>query len=445
MSSPATQPALPELARDEGARPPHGGWRYFACGLAVTLLLVAAKSLVEATPAGPWIERDTRGFLFALMSPFREDGPDTTVLDISTIPGGEIDPGTAVTRTTSRKELRRLLETLDRMLTPPAAVGIDVDFGVTPGGWADPGDAAFFDYCLELNRRFPVRLGVWRSLGSPTGNWLGLPRYRPLAAAIYASDPDAGAVPVWVEMPGKAPRLLTLGASLAAALGPAADDPLSLAGQGGPLHRWMFEEATERVSTKPPLRRAIRTLEAPVNYALVRQMERETLRGIEPRDIAMYADRLQGHIVILGEVRDAAPSDRFRIPGDPVDRPGAFLHAAQAFTLTSDPIFEFSHGFRLAVDIAIPVAIMLGVLALRRRTKAGEAREGQAEGADHGAAETWALRGAAVAVVLGAIVLLVAWRIFWLDFVLVMLFLLLHKPFESWVQRRLAARRKAPA
>lgn len=392
--------------------------RYLLRGMAVTLALVGAKLLLEATPVGHWAEHQTRSFLLGLLPSFREEGADAIVVDISHFAGGEVDPATGRLRVTSREKLKELLVVLRHLA--PAAIGIDSDFSTQGGDWLSPGDPRFFDYCLELNKSVPIRLGVWRSIVDPSGHWLELPVYSRLAAALFVTDSRSGRLPLWVSAGSSTTRLPTLGAALAAAVSTSPWDPYSIASSGGVLRRLVFEDTAERELALKPSSIVVRTQEAPVNYSVMRQLGREYIPRAEPSDLAKYASRIQGRFVILGAAERS--DDLFALPGESQSRPGVFLHAAQAHTLSSEPVYEFSHAFRIAADFVISFVLLMCVVVWRWRASRGQMA--------HRVSEFRVVAiGCAVVAALG-IGLIVAFRIFWLDFVLVAIFLLLHKPTE---------------
>lgn len=399
--------------------------RYFAVGLTVTLLMLGGKLLVEATPMGDAAGLATRSLLLKLLPVFRDRGADAIVLDISHLAGGTRDPKTGDLVATSRIKLRELLDVL--VALRPAAIGIDIDFGATLGGWVDPRDPEFLDHCLRLNEQgVPVRVGVARSLGARDKRWLSDPRFAPLAGAVYLGEPDTGRVPVWIENEATGDRLMTLGASLAAATQAARWGPLYATGDRASLNSLLFDNVVTRRVREGPVEFVAQTHDALLNFSVIRQQAREYVPQVQPGDLVKYAERLQGRVVLIGDM--AAVNDRYAIPGDRINRPGVLLHAAQVHTFTSEPLFEFGHGFRILMDLALPVLVMV-VVAVRRYLGAGAAVSGHA--ASHGATSPQVLlRLLMLAVVLVALGLAAFFRIFWPDFLLLVFFLALHHPTE---------------
>lgn len=392
---------------------------YLAKGMAVTMLLVGLKLFVESTSLGTWAELQTRSFLLGLLPNFREHGADAIVVDISQFAGGEPNLASGRLEVTSREKLRELISRLSAL--SPLAIGVDVDFSTQGSDWLDPGDPKFFDFCLDVNTRVPIRLGVWRSIPNGRGNWLGTPEYSQLAAALFVTDSGSGRLPIWVSSDGSGPRLLTLGASLAAAANTMSLDPYSLAGKSGALKSAVFDQTVNREIALKPSSVTVQTQEAPVNYSVMRQLTREYIPKSEPGDLVKYASRIQGRIVVLGAVDKTG--DLFDVPGDRTNRPGVFLHAAQAHTLTSEPVYEFGHGFRILVDFLVSFMLLATVVAWRWMSSRGMLRDARVS-------ESRVVAVGCGLVALGGVFLMVKYRVFWLDFILVAVFLVLHKPME---------------
>lgn len=417
------EPQAPRAAVPAGFR--RWALLYLALGLVVSLLLLGAKLLVEQTPLGRWAGQETRSMLVGLLPAFRDRGPDAIVIDISNLPGGTLDPASGRLLPTPRAELRRIVEVLSEL--GPAGIGIDIDFSGTERGWIDDDDPGFFDLCLTVNRRLPVRLGVWRGISGPPEGWLVLPQYQPLAAAIYFRDTADGRLPIWVAPEGAPERLLTLGASLAAARKPVAWAKLTRAAGGSSAAGLIFDDITSATVTIAASEVRLQMQEALVNHSVLPQLARESIPYTGADALRAFGPRIANRFVLVGDVSRAA--DRFVVPGDRRNQPGVLLHAAQAHTIASEPVYELGHGFRVLVDVGIPVLIMLTVVALRGASAAVEVHR----------AERWLMSGALFLVVLAAVGGLLAFRVFWTDFILLAGFLLLHRPLEHVLRQRLQA------
>jgi CHASE2 domain-containing sensor protein len=419
------------VASPESARTQKSILTYVVCCAFVTIVLLGIKLFLERFSFEKQAEYETRAYMLRLLPSFRESGPDALVLDVSHLPGGTREPAKLRRVVTPRDDLRALLDALVEL--SPAAIGIDIDFSGDSHGWLDADDPSFFDHCLELNRRVPIRLGVARSIPSSNGDWLVSPLYSELAAAIYVTDSDSGEMPISVGIKGSHIRILTLGASLAAAAMSSAWDPLALkAGELG-TQSWLFEKTIERSSRQPPYSLVLDSVEAPVNFSVVRQLTREYIPKVRPDDLGRYASRITGRIIIVGDVENA--HDVYPIPGDRTNRSGVFLHAAQAHSFTSEPIYVFSHNFRILIDVALPLLVMSCILAARYLMRDGNP-------AARDAVESRIVAIAALAVVLLAISLAYYLRVFWLDFLVVLIFLYVHRPLEHWALSKAHARRR---
>jgi CHASE2 domain len=374
-------------------------------GLTAAAILVVTKIVLEFTPVGPWAEKQAHALLFAQLPRFREDGPAVTLIDIGHLPGGTKSGRAPLP--TSRAHLRALVEAL--AAEQPLAIGIDIDFSPNRSGWIEKSDPGFFEYCLELNKRIPVRLGIFRSMREPKDAWLGVPRYAALAGALWLPGNESRRLPISFQADPGSPPVPSMGAALAQAV---AKDKDLLA---HPLSFLLEKVTTREVATElhaPPL--LLR--EVMVNYALLHQTEDRALREASPADIAKYANRIRNRVVIIGDLSAGSRTDIFPVPGIERDQRGALLHAALAHTLLDDPIAEFKHSVRLVLDVLLALAVVLFVNFTKQQT----GREG------------WVIAGT-VAVVLTLGFAFVVWfRVMWLDFLLVVVFLLLHPAAHRW-------------
>ncbi|MBI5721433.1 MAG: CHASE2 domain-containing protein [Burkholderiales bacterium] len=392
---------------------------YFIKSALVALGLLGVQFVLHATPPGQWIERETYALLADQLPLFRLDGPAVTVLDISHISGGAT-PGRADEQVTPRGELRTLLDAI--AAERPLAVAIDIDFSPDHRGWKSREDPAFFDHCLALGQRgTPVRLGVYRGLREPPEGWLGAARFADLAGGVWLPKTGSRRLPVSFHVDGVAGAarpLPSLGAALAGAAGPREPRKGLVAGLVEPL-------TIRRVPVElvgPPLV----VVEALVNYSVIEQLSREQLVAASPRDIANYADRIRGRLVIVGDTRVGSSDDIFAIPGDPANRRGVLLHAALAHTLLVEPVHEFKHGVRWSIDILLSALILAGV-ALVAWLSRGKA--------DTHKVESWFVLGTVACVVLVGFAFIYFVRVLWLDFLLVGAFLLIHPSVGRWAQK----------
>jgi CHASE2 domain-containing sensor protein len=214
---------------------------------------------------------------------------------------------------------------------------------------------------------------------------------------------------------------MTLGGSLAASINRTTWGPLSLTSGENELNNLIFDNVVSRKLLQYPSEFIIRTQEALVNYSIIRQLAREYIPKASSADLVKYSARIKGRVVLIGDLENAR--DRYPIPGHDMNFSGVLLHAAQVHTLTTEPIYEFGHNFRVCVDFMLPLGVMLTVIFFRLRASA-------VDGASVPKLETKLLMWIGIFVAGIALGLAAFLDIFWPDFILVIVFLLLHKPTE---------------
>ena len=385
--------------------------RYIVNGLLVTVFLLAIKLSFEQTQAYAWFRQTVCEWLTSTLPSFREKGQSVIVVDISHLPGGTPDANNKEL-VTSRAALRKLLTVLAEL--QPRAVAIDIDFSPNPQGWRTAQDPAFFDFCLSLSARMPVVLGVYRSQAEPAQAWLGAPAYAPLAASMLLDPDNLLYVPVWLQAPGVGQRLPSLAAALAwARYGPRT----SWLDNYAP---WVFRLNERHIDSTDPA--GLQIAEVLVNYSGVRQMISETIRITSAEQLYRHGAQIKNRLVLLGAVDQA--TDKFAVPGLKIPRAGVFVHAGAAFTLASEPVYALGHSSAVALDLLVSLFVLLVVVRARRGQLTTQPRKREA-------AQTRALAWAVVGVMAGGFAVVYFARIFWYDFVFVMLFLLLHSAAEK--------------
>lgn len=403
-------PAADPAASTPKSRRPRAGWlsafAYVGLGTIITVLLLALKVGIESSPIGPSIERYTYMLLTSSLPKFRPDGPGVVIVDISEFPGGQHESRTGKLVPTPRAELLEVIEVLAQLR--PRAIGVDIDFSPTPDGWVDDGDPEFLGRVAQLNKStLPIALGVFRTLREPEYARLGLPEYSALAAGLWLPRTGLERTPAWTKTAEGGTRLPSLGAALA----------LRQFGDSG-THaqgwRQRFRERLQQSSLRPD---SLLVGEVLTDYSAAPQMDREAIRITSAQELLRHRGRIEGRIVLVGVVDQAL--DRFPIPGQDHNVAGVVVHAAVANTLANEPIWEFGHNVRIALDLVLSVVLLLGVVALR----SGWSTRGNLT-VEH--AESKALRWLIALTLVGGIVALVAFRVLWLDFLLVALTLWLH-------------------
>jgi CHASE2 domain-containing sensor protein len=394
--------------------------RYVSVGLGITLLLVAAKLLIERQPIGHRSEILTYEFLQGQLSPFSADERlPVLVVDISKIVADKDGR-------TPRGPLMRLIEAIANQ--GAKAIAIDVDFAPTITGWSSPEDdpepdPKIFEFCLKLKRDkgVPVFLGVYYTRAEEADAWLGSLKYKELAAAGVAPEDDVSKMPRWIQTIGVADRLPTLSASLANAYQESLPGPPKWLA-------WSIETTDDHQhGVERQVGNELRIAETLVNYSKLEQLQHEYIGTITPDSVKEEGEKFRGRMVILGDANRFI--DPFVVPGRSSAIGGVYLEASHAYTLAIEPLYEFKHSIRLVLDLVISIAIILGVAGIRyRHLKEGEKFHWH----------KWQSRFiyATVALVIFAGILLVRWwGIMWLDFFLVVFALLLHPSVEGWVDR----------
>jgi CHASE2 domain-containing sensor protein len=378
-------------------------------GMFVTLLLVLLQSLVEKTSLGHKAKILTYEFLQGQLSPFSsEERLPILVVDISNIPGGKDQP-------TPRETLRAIIEEMARQ--GAKAVAVDVDFSPNEDGWITDDDPKFFDFCLKLGRDggVPVYLGVYRRRTDTSEAWLGLDKYKELAAAVAIQRDDVSRMARWVQSSGVPERLPTLSAALA--------ETYQRSLPGPP--KWLegaVEITNDNLHGVERQIGEIRFAEAPVNYSKLEQIEHETLTTISPTSVAEAGELFRGRMVLLGDATRF--TDPFNVPGRARPVGGVYLQACAAYTLAIEPLYEFRARARLVLDLTISLLILFCVewARLCHTPKGGSFPQ-----------HIWQARfiwGAIALVTLTGIILIRCLSIMWLDFLLVVFALLLHPSVE---------------
>jgi hypothetical protein len=139
---------------------------------------------------------------------------------------------------------------------------------------------------------------------------------------------------------------------------------------------------------------------------------------------------LRGKLVLLGDV-DAA-TDSFVVPGEARPVPGVYLMAVSAYTIAFEPLYEFTFAFRVALDIAISISLVIGLWLISHFTPNMALRHKR---------RAWFLFLAIAVSLLGGLALVRLAGILWFDFMATPLALFFHPGvegrFKNWVNRQL--------
>jgi CHASE2 domain-containing sensor protein len=416
------------------AKPPgaHKGFprnlvKRLTTGMIVTFVLVGITALFERTYLAHRIETLAYEVLQAPLNSSDTSAPlPIQVVDISAIPGGKDRP-------TPRKQLEEMINAIAAQ--HPKAIGVDIDFGPEADGWKVDDDPQFFDFCLSLkqDKQVPVFLAIHSSREQPASGWLGLPKYKELAAAGVVDALDTRRLPRWIQARDVPDRLATMGAALATAYRPMLPNP----------YEWLRRTVEQTTEGTPGIERIgedqMRFGLALVNYNKLNQIRNETLSTISATSIAETRDRFTGKMVLLGDATHF--EDSFNIPGHQETVPGVDLIACAAYTLAVEPLFEFNTTTRLALDFFFAILLILSVevvwyLSVRQRPGARFYRR----------KNVVVLTGSLLVFFLGLFT--VAWlHIMWFDFPMVILASLIHPTLEHWLSglwKKLRFRRYEP-
>lgn len=413
-------------ARASGRR---GVLSSFAIGLLATAFLVSAKVALEHTAFGQRLELLAYEFLHRRLSPFDPSRPLTVVvLDTSRMKGGKDDG------TTSRANLSKLVDAL--LVAEPRAIVIDMDFSPSrESGLEGEDDFEFFDDLLEKKKRWgiPVFVGVSREAASAGDAelWLGGREYRELAAFMDVNDEDTTRLPYSIKCGEE--ELYSFSGALARQ---ATNVPPPVAFTSlvkGPVKE--AERCGERCSCSYLL----------ANYSKLETIQAQSLPIITPGAVENAADKFRGKVVVLGDGTLERSQDPFVVVGRSQPVSGVFLHAVAIYTLTDEPLYQFTHLGRVVVDFGIALLILSGIAVIHLCNL-------QNRGFSPHRTESLFIKLAVVSVLVGGVLMIRFLHIVWLDFVLVIAALLLHPSAERWVEgawayvkRRGAAATKAPA
>ncbi len=401
--------------------------RDFVISVLFTVLLIGAKDVFENTRAGGYLEDIARDWLqYSLARNKDLRNPKIVVVDISSFAPRAKHPYTP------RDKLKAVVDAVSSH--SPRAVGLDVNFsaeGDEPFFVPDE-DPDFLDYCLAKRKKIADGLlfvGISSSVVKGPDRWLGSKQYFPLAA--YIDHPNSESVGATAEMDeyidvlhrsdGETQywRLPSLGAAISHH--PIADEPR--------LIRWAVEpdHLVEETVTDPFYIQHARFV---VDFSRIDDFESAAI--LAPGDDAGLAalktdNRFIGaDTVIIGRGANADDSDRFAVPGHTKRYPGVFLHACAAYTLMQkNPLRLMTHRGRWAFDAAVSFLIFFPILMLRLHYNSRTRQEV----ASHRLNKIFTWSAIVLLFVVG-VSMVNRTRIFWEDFPLVMIGLLLHSRLE---------------
>jgi CHASE2 domain-containing sensor protein len=389
-------------------------------GLVVTVALVVAKVGFEHTDIAQRLDLLGFEFLQSRLSTFQDKSRlPVLVVDISGIRGGRGD------EVTPRAPLMALIDAIAR--DRPRAIAVDIDFSPNETGLLSEDDPAFFEHCLSLTAQVPIVLGVYRARAAGPDSWLGLPRYRALAANIAipleGSNRTTTRAPRWTAPRSDGASLPTMAYALASAYRATAPAPSPSA-----WVRWLADVPGSAASEDGPA-------SSLVNYSKLAQLRHEMIATRTPQSVAEFKSFYRGRMVVLGDANDEESTDKFNPPIGGVT-PGVYFHAAAAYTFAVEPLYELKPVVRLLLDALLALPILL-VSWLRHRP-----RRAAASPTDSGyerllrQADAWYGALAMAGVALLGVLLVGHFAIMWTDFVLVILALPIHRFVERVIEDR---------
>ncbi|HKY52796.1 MAG TPA: CHASE2 domain-containing protein [Anaerolineales bacterium] len=386
--------------------------RLFWSAFTIVVLLAATHAL-HFTDKGHRLELDTYEFLQNLLPSGADEELPITVVDIGKVPGGKDGP-------TSRPKLREMIDALAKHR--PAVIGIDINFSPGATGWKVDDDPKFFDYCLAVKKEtgIPIYVAVYETQDEPSTTWLGLDRYKELAAASLVDPTDTRRIPLWIKSDTSSEKLQTLSAALAKSMRGTSPGPLSfLKGTLESLndHEYGIERGEDRMRFGMSL----------VNYRRHDQIRSETLSTISAQSINEAGEKFTGKMVLVGDATNA--QDSFSVSGHG-QIPGVYVLASAAYSLAADPLFEFNSRWRIIFDVLFAAILFAGIETVRRiyvKKIAGK-RFHKAR-----LAMTWGLAFLVFVLSIAAILFL---HIVWFDFPAIIAALLLHTRVEHFISHR---------
>jgi CHASE2 domain-containing sensor protein len=392
-----------------------------AIGLFTTLILLAGILAFERTDLGYRVESYGYEVLQSYLPSFNpgEDMP-VVVVDVGELGGGrEGHP-------TPRAKLEEVVGAIARQ--NPRAIALNMDFSPNEeGGWQNNDDWEFLEFCLGLREKdVLVFAGVERGAESLPDEWLGDWRYKPLAAGMRFQSPNAHRVFLWVK-PAESPEALpSISLALAESYRESLPKPPALL---SPLLEKIedYKHETERRDGNE-----FTYTKAFVNYSILETIEAASLAASSGVTIEDNKWRFRDKLVIVGLIRGSEV--KIPVPGRGTAVPGVLLQASATYTLAKSPLFEFTRGSRILLNLLPQLACVAVLGFLRYRNRGNAAYDWHKQ-------EWLAAVVTACLVFAGGIILVRYLGVLWFDFLLVVIALLLHPLIKQKIGARLLRRR----
>ena len=385
-------------------------------GILTTVILVGAKIVFDQTDPGRRFESYSYETLQSSLpySTHRDNMP-VIVVDISKLEGDKDD------KPTPRDKLTELIDAIAKENS--RAIAIDIDFSLREdNNWQDYNDPDFFDHCLKLKEAgLPVFLGVERGAESEPKAWLGIEKYKSLAASMRFDSPDANRVQLWLKPEGTTEIIPSISLALANTYEKGIPQPPQLF---APM-LVKIEDYEQRVDQANASRFTYAT--TLVNYSMLDAIESQSLAATSHYTIDDNDWRFQDKLVLIGRLNWT--NKLIRVIGRSSDAPGVLLDAAATYSLIKSPLFEFTTKARVLIDIVLSLLVLSLVTLARFRNRKNALYDWRGT--------QWLLVLAMVTVVfVGGIILVRSTGIIWFDFLAVIIVLLFHPV----VEKKLGAR-----
>ncbi len=402
-------------------------------GLLITGILIAGKSWIEKTVLGRAIERmgvDLVQSRLATASGGREI--HVAVVDITDLSG----PNSQIK--TSRPGLGNVVQSV--AAANPLAIGIDIIFEPDENGLLSEEDSTFLAKCLNLKRssgeHIPVVVGLGDAVARGPGGWLGEERFASLGAEVLVPRPKDGETTdrmlSYLQIPDgdsqtRGIRVPSLSYALAHSVAESEVRRRTL----GRILNISMPQIVEREWL------AKKTLEAhefEINFGALSTLKASTrATGSDGKilnksgTLDNKSETLENKVVLIGRAQSHRTNDQFVVSTQADPLPGVYVQAAAVDTLLDAPLFKLNALGRICADLLAASILLGGVFVIEWRGRKQEFLQ-----------RTWIVPVTVSAV--AAAIALVAWSwvdsigVYWADFILVILALLLHNPIERLLQ-----------
>lgn len=397
--------------------------RHMIQGLVVASLLTFIKATwLEKTRFGEELEGAAINLLQGQLADSvasRGEQAKIAIVDISPLSFAEQERPEGNVEVTDRTQLQHVVD--DVIKAEPVAIGIDVYFEPDAYGQLTPEDEAFLDYCKQHmgqnSKPRNIYVGVYGSVARGSDRWLGYKKFADLGSAILVPSEDGSQAST-----GRMDKQLQVGANTVKSISYQLSQDANTDGRG---RRWMGGFLNRSVGMlvldhAPNGSGEIKDDEFQVDFGSVNSMIESR---IPANTVPQHLDDLRGKIVFLGRATPGQTNDVFTVGGFKQPIPGVYIHAAALDTLIRSPLYFLSSSGRILADLLTAI-LALGLVAGVKLY----VREATAEKLE------WYFP-AAVALAVSVIgCLWVDWTgIYWTDFLLVSLVLLVHPLFEGFL------------